>query len=105
MHNEICAQKALGHQGLTHGYLAFVEGSHNAREAHNFSMITSLHGHGASFLILVSQVFDFAGHSKVVQRLSSAFEFTRSLSATPMSWRPQMYTIALAIWGFKRLFF
>ena len=35
MHNEIYAHKALGHQGLTHGYLDFVEGSHNARDAHN----------------------------------------------------------------------
>ena len=36
MHKELCAQKALGHQGRTHGYLAFVEGSHKARDAHNF---------------------------------------------------------------------
>ena len=35
MHKELCAQKALGQQRLTHGYLAFVEGSHKARDAHN----------------------------------------------------------------------
>ena len=36
MHKELCAQKALGHQRLTHGHLAFVKGSLNAGDAHNF---------------------------------------------------------------------
>ena len=34
MHKELCAQKALGHQRLTHGHLAFVKGSLNAGDAH-----------------------------------------------------------------------